>query len=73
MKARNLTITKCPGRIGVLLGFDNTTGATQYQADKLMGPSQGYQVFGLREGITAVGYLTEARTLMRRDWRERGA
>ena len=73
MKARNLTITKRPHRVGALIGFDNTTGATQYQADGIMGPSKGYQVFGLRDGITAVGWLTEARTLMRLDWRARKA
>ena len=73
MKSRNLTIQKGTGRVGALIGFDNTTGATQYQADGLIGPSKGYQVFGLRQGVTAAGWLTEARAMMRRDWRERTA
>ena len=46
------------------------SGATQYQADRLMGRS-GYRVLGLREGITLVGYLAEARQLIRADWRRR--
>ena len=36
-----------------------------------MGRSKGYRVLGLREGITAVGYLVEVRQLMRADWRLR--
>ena len=36
-----------------------------------MGREKGYRVLGLREGITLVGYLAEARQLILADWRRR--
>ena len=45
------------GTVGTLIAYDLVSGATQYQADRLMGRSKGYRVLGLREGITVVGYL----------------
>ena len=43
-------------------------GETLYQVDATR---DGYRVVGLQEGITAVGSLTEARRLMRQDYRRR--
>lgn len=57
------------GDVGALVAYDPVSGATEYQADRLMGRSKGYRVLGLRDGITVVGYLSEARQLMRDDHR----
>ena len=69
--AKALAFRRGAGDVGTLVAYDLVSGATQYQADRLMGRSKGYRVLGLREGITVVGYLDEAYQLMRADWRRR--
>ena len=69
--AKSLAFRRGAGTVGTLIAYDLVSGATQYQADRLMGRSKGYRVLGLREGITVVGYLDEAYQLMRADWRRR--
>ena len=66
-----LGFSRGAGTVGTLIAYDLASGATQYQADRLTGRSKGYRVLGLREGITLVGYLAEARQLIRADWRRR--
>ena len=70
--AKALAFRRGAGDVGTLVAYDLVSGATQYQADRLTGRSKGYRVLGLREGITLVGYLAEARQLIRADWRRRG-
>ena len=65
-----LAFRRGAGDVGTLVAYDLVSGATQYQADRLMSRS-GYRVLGLREGITLVGYLAEARQLILADWRRR--
>ena len=69
--AKSLAFRRGAGTVGTLVAYDLVSGATQYQADRLTSPQMGYRVLGLREGITLVGYLAEARQLMLADWRRR--
>ncbi|MCY4508207.1 MAG: hypothetical protein OXG35_14810 [Acidobacteria bacterium] len=61
-----LEIVSRPGSVEGRLTAHDEAGATHYQVD---GPYRdGYRLLGLREGITGVGSLGEARLLMRADY-----
>ena len=68
MTRKALAFRRGAGTVGTLIAYDLVSGVTRYQADRL---TKGYRVLGLREGITLVGYLAEARQLILEDWRRR--
>ena len=71
MTRKSLAFRRGAGTVGTLIAYDLVSGATQYQADRLMGRSQGYRVLGLNDGITAQGggrMGSQGRTGVRAGW-----